>query len=732
MEKQTMEICVESEQALGALNDISKAVRDMQRSFETAGNALKETNRALSKLSEKEAELEEETSSFGINMGQTFNVLQGVVAFSINRIGDGLIKMGKKSTEAGATVGNATANTSKSIVKMAGNLTGHLLNAIQAVGLAFGLTIGKFALVAGAVAIAATGIKLLGDAFDSNKKAAENLRESQEKYAESFGPMAEGAAKFREELANAESSMKNFNNSILITEEHSQKLANALAEAQKGLTSIVQSESAQRGELTKKEAEEMQGYYDTIKTLSDEEMSLHTKRMEQNEGLTQAFVNNYKGSADGFLEESTRFIKGAQDEAAAVKEAAEKKRDGIISNAMEMVGTSSEYTQEWFEAEAAKAYADCEQATEIAQMRSTNVTKIVADEFLQRSDSLQNFVNLTIDTNGKMQEEDKKHADELEQIEENRRINRENGLMTEAEVEEVYRSQKREENERHTNEMAEYYKLLGGQMDEATIQQAGAYLQMIADVQNEGGVLSDEQQEMATNLVRTLSGLPDEYKKKGLDALSELNLGLSDEDGTVAKSSEEIVAKANSGLVKGNNSNDQNGTKSTKEGKAYASGYVHGIHSGLIAAYNSGYDMSSSAVYGTKAGQRSASPSKVTRELGHDYTEGYMLGIEDQADEAVRAAEALAKKTVDAMQGEIASDQNVVAALVAKMTAAVSLETSAFSARIGAAANYQAGGQLAGVTNNVGGDTYILNQPVATPGELFRAARIRRKEAAYE
>ena len=109
-----------------------------------------------------------------------------------------------------------------------------------------------------------------------------------------------------------------------------------------------------------------------------------------------------------------------------------------------------------------------------------------------------------------------------------------------------------------------------------------------------------------------------------------------------------------------------------------------------------------------------------------------MLGIEDQADEAVRAAEALAKKTVDAMQGEIASDQNVVAALVAKMTAAVSLETSAFSARIGAAANYQAGGQLAGVTNNVGGDTYILNQPVATPGELFRAARIRRKEAAYE
>ena len=142
--------------------------------------------------------------------------------------------------------------------------------------------------------------------------------------------------------------------------------------------------------------------------------------------------------------------------------------------------------------------------------------------------------------------------------------------------------------------------------------------------------------------------------------------------------------------------------------------------------------MSSSAVYGTKAGQRSASPSKVTRELGHDYTEGYMLGIEDQADEAVRAAEALAKKTVDAMQGEIASDQNVVAALVAKMTAAVSLETSAFSARIGAAANYQAGGQLAGVTNNVGGDTYILNQPVATPGELFRAARIRRKEAAYE
>lgn len=45
--------------------------------------------------------------------------------------------------------------------------------------------------------------------------------------------------------------------------------------------------------------------------------------------------------------------------------------------------------------------------------------------------------------------------------------------------------------------------------------------------------------------------------------------------------------------------------------------------------------------------------------------------------------------------------KDAVAALVAKMAAAVWLQSGSLFAHIGAAANYQAGGQPAGVTNNI-------------------------------
>ncbi|MFQ8601011.1 MAG: hypothetical protein ACLSAP_10795 [Oscillospiraceae bacterium] len=378
-------IYLSSEKAISAVNELSTIFKGTNKIIDSISKSFKD-------IAESEKEVQKETKTLDVSFGQSVNILQGAVG--------GLTGLFFKDF--------------KNIGQLLSTVTKGMGSALKEVVAAVGMCINPTAVLVGALGLLVTTIGIAVSSSDPYKKAMENLRESQEKYAESFEPMAEGAKKFREELANAESSMKNFDNSILITQENSQKLSSSLAEAQKGLTNIVQSESAQRGELTKKETDEMQRYYETIKTLSDQEMGLHSKRLEQNEGLTQAFINNYKGTADGFLQESTRFIKGAQDEAAAVKEAAEKKRDGIISNAMEMVGTSSEYTQEWYDNEVEKAYKDCELETEIANIRSTNVTKIAADEYLKRSESLQGYVSLATDANAGMEEENKRCADVLQ------------------------------------------------------------------------------------------------------------------------------------------------------------------------------------------------------------------------------------------------------------------------------------------------------------------------------
>ncbi|MFQ8601013.1 MAG: hypothetical protein ACLSAP_10805, partial [Oscillospiraceae bacterium] len=70
-----MEIRIESGRAIGAINDLSKAVRDMQDTIQTAKNTLIGLNGALGKLSEKEAGMQKDTSDFSINTAQSFNVL---------------------------------------------------------------------------------------------------------------------------------------------------------------------------------------------------------------------------------------------------------------------------------------------------------------------------------------------------------------------------------------------------------------------------------------------------------------------------------------------------------------------------------------------------------------------------------------------------------------------------------------------------------------------------------
>lgn len=75
-----------------------------------------------------------------------------------------------------------------------------------------------------------------------------------------------------------------------------------------------------------------------------------------------------------------------------------------------------------------------------------------------------------------------------------------------------------------------------------------------------------------------------------------------------------------------------NGVKAVKAdgaGRDFGQGYINGINSMAGSVYQAAYNMASQAVKAAKAAQNSNSPSKVTRELGVNFGQGYGLGIED-------------------------------------------------------------------------------------------------------
>ncbi len=84
-------------------------------------------------------------------------------------------------------------------------------------------------------------------------------------------------------------------------------------------------------------------------------------------------------------------------------------------------------------------------------------------------------------------------------------------------------------------------------------------------------------------------------------------------------------------------------------GADFASGYANGIWGGISAAVSAAASMAAQAIAAVKATQDSASPSKKTRKLAHDFGDGYAYGILDKEDEVEAAAEDISETALGAL-----------------------------------------------------------------------------------
>lgn len=106
-----------------------------------------------------------------------------------------------------------------------------------------------------------------------------------------------------------------------------------------------------------------------------------------------------------------------------------------------------------------------------------------------------------------------------------------------------------------------------------------------------------------------------------------------------------------------NSAKDNMNADTESKGRDFLSGFLRGLWNGSLlgqicrAAANVA-DMAGSAL---AAAQDSHSPSKMTKALGQDFGDGYILGIEDKQKEAVKASKNLAQTTMKALDTSMSS-----------------------------------------------------------------------------
>ena len=587
------------------------------------------------------------------------------------------------SAEALATAASTGAITLKQIA--VGVLTGEigLVTAAQWLWNA-AMSANPIGAIIALVTALAGGLAFLCVSLSNSADDTDILAESNERVAESFGHIADGIEQWNEKVDNAKSSMEGFNDSILMSQEEQQNLTDEMDAVQTEISEIARLASEERRELTDSEVQRLDELFQKMRDLSKQELEFYQGRQDVVLDQAKALSEASNLTAEEYEDMSARIIKAASEETEAVKEKAYEQYANQVALNKSLLGTKEEYNEEWLEQANAAALADYQIAVDNAEQKYADILGIEQEGYFNLSQELQDYLTGLSEMRTAQLEEEDRYQKALEEYRHGQYKNTDESLDALSAVE-----------QEHKENLARIQDEYLANFNEDTLEQAGGWLQRIIDTKAAGEDLTEEQEELARNLILALDSLPDDMDEKGKEALDALGIGLDDKGNVIFTKGERLGEI----VLEGEESADPEGENSYSNGKNSADGFVGGVESGFQAAFTAGYNIAKQAMAGQQTAQDSHSPAKETIKLGKDNAEGYALGIEKNAKEAAAAAKDMVTDTIG-----VISDQSRkysfldkfglskldVSGMVQKMKAAVAAESSRMSTSLSASGNYAA------------------------------------------
>ena len=587
------------------------------------------------------------------------------------------------SAEALATAASTGAITLKQIA--VGVLTGEigLVTAAQWLWNA-AMSANPIGAIIALVTALAGGLAFLCVSLSNSADDTDILAESNERVAESFGHIADGIEQWNEKVDNAKSSMEGFNDSILMSQEEQQNLTDEMDAVQTEISEIARLASEERRELTDSEIQRLDELFQKMRDMSQQELDFYKARQDVVLDQAKALSEASNLTAEEYEDMSARIIKAASEETEAVKEKAYEQYSNQVALNKSLLGQKEEYTEEWLEQANAAALADYQIAVDNAEQKYADILGIEQEGYFNLSQELQDYLTGLSEMRTAQLEEEDRYQKALEEYRHGQYKNTDESLDALSAVE-----------QEHKENLARIQDEYLANFNEDTLEQAGGWLQRIIDTKAAGEDLTEEQEELARNLILALDSLPDDMNEKGKEALDALGIGLDDQGNVIFTKGERLGEI----VLEGEESADPEGENSYSNGKNSADGFVGGVESGFQAAFTAGYNIAKQAMAGQQTAQDSHSPAKETIKLGKDNAEGYALGIEKNAKEAAAAAKDMVTDTIGAISDQSGKYSFLdkfglskldVSGMVQKMKAAVAAESYRMSASLSASGNYAA------------------------------------------
>lgn len=594
-----------------------------------------------------------------------FKIVQSVVTWCEGFAGTIKNLVGKLTDFISKLTATKTATMAADGATKAFNTTLALNPAIM-VAAVIGTLVSALAVLGTYLATSTGKTKELWDATARLEEQQEKTAESAEKLGEKLGSVGEYAQQFSDDIDNAKSSLDGIDDSTITDVDKMSELKTNLEETQKQFNEIAGKYSDGRKKMTDDEVKSLEELFEKMRELSSQELELVQDYQDAAQTQANTWVETFVGNADEYAEASTSYIKAAEETKDKVIEAASSQYQTEVLNINKMTGLTEEQRKEKLK-QAQQTYDD---AVNAAKKECADTLAVIQKGYKDRCNIDVGFLDDTTDFYQQYLNIVKNHTNNVSSI-----------SQANANDQKALQIELQEEYTKYSKAMQELYDDFDENFDDSEAEYLGTWLEMVKATTENGENIDEETAAMVEFFLIALDKLPPESKEKmqsTIDGLQEVADNLPPKMKTKAENAANEYA---------------NGVGSTP---AYqkCKNNAERLHDITIKGldknglYNESYDIGSYAVEGMTDGMKSqmgtvfnvveslgfkipdvfrkklgiASPSKVMKKLFGYVIEGGVLGLTENQDKLLKAADSISSDTINALSGRL--DESVIGARV--------------------------------------------------------------------
>ncbi len=464
----------------GAITEMNSALEAMfieiQRSLAPTikkfANFIKDLANKFSKLNDKQKE--------------TIVKVAGIIAI----IGPALILIGKVSKGIAATI-TIVSKLKKAIesLKIAKTVISNFSSGVSS---AFSSILGPIGIATAAIT---TAVVLINN---ETKKAKEETINNANATIDAIG---KGAQAFEEGISSAKSYLDDFDSTLFASSSEQQRLTANMNEVQEGITEICRRAAQERRDYTAKEIKQLDEYFKKLNELKEAELAIQQSIAQAITTQAENKSKIFQGSLEEYEQVSQEWIKTAEEQR---DKEIELIKDGTVQQVAllnQRYGDKANIENEAYALELQKLQMQEQQKIEQANSEVGKVYGIFAEGYKERSSISDDFLKKVEENNKKEQECWNAYYWELGRLEEQ-------GL----EGSKVYNEKEELLRKTTTKKIEELNRDLLNSLSDEGKRQLGCYLDMVSNTEMYGGKLTDENKEMATNIINALSSMPSESR----------------------------------------------------------------------------------------------------------------------------------------------------------------------------------------------------------------------------